>query len=142
MNGILESLGILNKMYSFSKRSAKNLESAHNDLQQLFNEVIKVIDCTIIFGHRTEEEQEHQFEMGHTKLHFPRSNHNHNPSLAVDVAPYPIDWHDRERFVYFAGIVKGIASGLNIKMRWGGDWSNDNDLHDQTWMDLPHYELL
>ena len=23
-----------------------------------------------------------------------------------------------------------------------GDWSNDNDLHDQTWMDLPHYELL
>lgn len=129
-------------MYQYSKSSEKKLESAHADLQHLFNKVIKVIDCTVVFGHRTKEEQEYQFEMGNTKLHFPQSNHNHNPSLAVDVVPYPIDWHDRERFVYFAGIVKGIASELGIKMRWGGDWSNDNDLHDQTWMDLPHYELL
>jgi len=25
------------------------------------------------------------------------------PSDAVDVAPYPIDWNDKERFYYFAG---------------------------------------
>lgn len=129
-------------MYSFSKRSKGKLESAHPDLQHLFNEVIKVIDCTVIFGHRNEAEQESMFDQGHTPLHFPKSNHNKKPSLAVDVVPYPIDWDDRERFVYFAGIVKGIAHSLNIQMRWGGDWSNDNDLHDQTWMDLPHYELL
>ena len=129
-------------MYKYSKRSIKKLESAHPDLQQLFNEVIKIIDCTVIFGHRTEAEQEEQHRLGHTSLHFPRSNHNKIPSLAVDVVPYPIDWHDRERFVYLAGIVKGIASQLGIKLRWGGDWDSDNELHDQTWMDLPHYELL
>ncbi len=129
-------------MYYYSKRSENNLSTAHPDLQQLFREVIKVIDCTIIFGHRTEEQQEHQFELGHTSLHYPKSKHNHNPSLAIDAVPCPIDWHDRERFVYFAGIVKGIAFQMNIKLRWGGDWDNDNQLRDQTWMDLPHYELL
>ncbi len=128
--------------YNYSKRSTKNLESAHPDLQHLFNEVIKVIDCTVIFGHRTEEQQEEQFRLGHTSLHFPKSKHNSNPSLAVDVVPYPIDWHKRERFVYFAGIVKGIASQLNIKIRWGGDWNSNNVLQDQTWMDLPHYEMM
>ena len=129
-------------MYEFSKHSREKLDSAHSDLQHLFNEVIKIIDCSVIFGHRTEKEQEIQYRLGHTSLHFPRSNHNQKPSLAVDVVPYPIDWHDRERFVYFAGIVKGVAFQLNVKIRWGGDWDNDNKLHDQTWMDLPHYELI
>lgn len=128
-------------MYYFSKRSKAALDSAHPDLQKLFNEVIKIIDCTIIYGHRTQEEQEEQFRLGHTSLHYPKSKHNQLPSLAVDVVPYPIDWHDRERFIYFAGIVKGVAEQLGIKMRWGGDWDNDNELRDQTWMDLPHYEL-
>ena len=118
------------------------MESAHPDLQHLFNEVIKYIDCTVIFGHRTEEEQEEQFRLGHTKLHFPRSKHNSKPSLAVDVVPYPIDWNNRERFVYFAGIVKGIAFNMGLVIRWGGDWDSDNDLRDQIWMDLPHYELI
>lgn len=128
-------------MYKFSNRSMEALASADDKLQLLFNEVIKVIDCTVIFGHRTEAEQEKQYSAGHTKLHYPRSKHNKFPSHAVDVVPYPIDWHNRERFVYFAGIVKGIAVQLDIKMRWGGDWDNDNQLRDQTWMDLPHYEL-
>ena len=129
-------------MYKYSAASKRKLESAHPDLQKLFNEVIKVHDCTVVFGHRTKEEQEDQFNQGHTKLHYPKSLHNSLPSKAVDVVPYPIDWNNRERFVYFAGIVIGIASQLDIEIRWGGDWDNDNDLKDQTWMDLPHYELL
>ncbi|MFA9409466.1 MAG: M15 family peptidase [Candidatus Dadabacteria bacterium] len=135
-------------MYSFSNRSIKNLESAHPDLQRLFNEVIKVIDCTVIFGHRTKEQQEEQFELGHTSLHFPRSLHNPKPSLAVDVVPYyanhkpHIDWHDTDKFYYFAGVVKGIASQLGIAITWGNDWDNDNDFKDTRWVDMPHYELL
>ncbi len=134
--------------YSFSKRSREKLESAHPDLQRLFNEVIKIFDCTIIFGHRTEEEQEEQFRLGHTSLHYPRSKHNGEPSLAIDAVPYyanhipHIDWEDWDKFYYFAGIVKGIAHGLGIGIIFGGDWDGDNELKDQTWFDLPHYELL
>lgn len=129
-------------MFKFSERSTRNLSSAHPDLQKIFNEVIKQIDCTVIFGYRTLEEQEEMVRLGHSELHFPKSKHNSKPAMAVDVAPYPIDWNNRERFVYFAGIVKGVAAQLDIKIRWGGDWDSDNDLHDQTWMDLPHYELI
>jgi hypothetical protein len=128
-------------MFKFSETSKDKLATVHPDLQRLFNEVIKVHDCTIVFGHRTKEQQEEQFQQGNTKLHYPKSLHNGIPSLAVDAVPYPIDWDNRERFVYFAGIVKGIASQLGISIRWGGDWDNDNQLRDQTWMDLPHFEL-
>lgn len=128
-------------MFSFSKRSAANLSSAHPELQRLFNAVIEVIDCTVIYGHRTREQQSDMVEQGYSKLHFPSSMHNSKPSLACDVVPYPIDWHDRERFVYFAGVVKGMAAVMDIPIRWGGDWDGDNQLHDQTWMDLPHFEL-
>lgn len=128
-------------MFQFSSSSINHLSSAHPDLQKLFNEVIKVIDCTIIFGHRNREQQEEMCEKGYSKLHFPDSMHNKTPSLAVDAVPFPIDWENRERFVFMAGIVKGIASQMGIKIRWGGDWDGDNELKDQKWMDLPHYEL-
>jgi len=64
-----------------------------------------------------------------------------SPARAVDVVPYPIDWDDREGFYAFGGFVKGVASQKGIKIRWGGDWDSDNDLHDQNFIDLPHFEL-
>ena len=51
-------------MYKFSKRSKDNLASADIKLQQLFNEVIKEFDCTVIYGHRTPEEQFELFKKG------------------------------------------------------------------------------
>ena len=63
-------------------------------------------------------------------------------SEAVDIAPYPINWKDTEKFYYVAGIVMGVAGMLGIELRWGGDWDRDDDLHDQTFMDLGHFELV
>ena len=42
---------------------------------------------------------------------------------------------------YFAGFVKGIALMLGIPIRWGGDWNGNNDLKDNNFDDLPHFEL-
>jgi peptidoglycan L-alanyl-D-glutamate endopeptidase CwlK len=36
----------------------------------------------------------------------------------------------------------GIAAKMGIKIRWGGDWDRDEELHDQTFFDLPHFELI
>lgn len=63
------------------------------------------------------------------------------PSNAVDIAPYPIDWNDRERFTYLAGHVKMAAHMLGIKVTWGGDWNNNNEVKDNNFDDLPHFEL-
>jgi len=129
-------------MPHFSERSLQKLETCRPELQRLFTEVIKHFDCTILCGHRTEHEQNEAFHAGRSKLKFPESRHNSSPSGAVDVAPWPIDWNDRERFYYFAGVVKGIAARMDIPMRWGGDWDDDTRVHDQTFFDLPHFELM
>jgi len=129
-------------MPSYSRRSSNKLKTCHPDLQRLFNEVVKHFDCTIICGHRSEEEQSDAYYSGRSRLRYPESKHNKQPSLALDVAPYPINWNDKERFYYFAGVVKGIATQMNIPIRWGGDWDTDTDVHDQTFFDLPHFELL
>ena len=81
------------------------------------------------------------FEEGFSKLQYPKGKHNQYPSLAVDVAPYPIDWKDRERFTYFAGFVMGIAASMGLTIRWGGDWDRDTELKDNNFDDLPHFEI-
>lgn len=135
-------------MPKFSQQSEEKLAMAHRDLITLFRAVIKVIDCTIIETYRDQAAQNKAFNEGNSKLKFPHGKHNHNPSLAIDAAPYPIDWEDTKRFYYFAGIVKGIAAQLKDQgkmthpIRYGGDWDSDNDLRDQTFQDLIHFELL
>ena len=134
-------------MYNFSERSLAKLDTVDTQLRKLFMEVIKIHDCAVIFGYRTKEEQEEMVEKGYSKLIYPNSKHNVLPSKAVDVVPYfanhnpKIDWQDTDKFYYFAGIVKGIASQLGIKITWGNDWDNDNDFKETKWVDMPHYEL-
>ena len=128
-------------MPKFSKKSKEKLETCDDNLIELFNEVINTYDCTIIIGHRTKEEQDEAFRTGKSKLKFPHSKHNEEPSMAVDVAPCPIDWKNTKRFYHFAGYVQGIAEKLGIPIRWGGDWDSDRDLDDQNFMDLVHFEL-
>jgi|TARA_R110000751_G_scaffold300438_1_gene412148 peptidoglycan L-alanyl-D-glutamate endopeptidase CwlK len=131
--------------FPFSKNSLIQLATTDQSLVTVFHAVSNVIDCTVICGIRTKEEQDEAFRVGASKTRWPDSKHNSAEigyrSRAVDVAPYPIDWNDRERFVYFAGIVKGVSSALGVKIRWGGDWDGDNDLRDQHFMDLVHFEL-
>lgn len=130
-------------MPSFGKASQKQLATAHKDLQKLFNEVVKDWDCTVIEGKRTEAQQRLNLASGASKT--LRSKHvfpAEGPSLAVDVAPYPIKWNDLNRFYAFAGYVVGRARGLGINIRWGGDWDSDRDFTDQTFNDLVHFELV
>ena len=68
------------------------------------------------------------------------------PSEAVDAGPWikkkGIPWGEPIQFYTFAGYVKGKASQLGIMIRWGGDWDGDNDVNDQAFNDLAHFELL
>jgi peptidoglycan L-alanyl-D-glutamate endopeptidase CwlK len=129
-------------MPTFGERSRNNLETCHEDLQKLFNEVIKHFDCSVICGHRGQEEQDKAFHNGWSKLKFPESKHNKTPALAADVVPYPVDWEAKQRFYMFVGIVRGIAAMMNIPIRCGADWDGDMEIKDQNFHDLPHFELL
>lgn len=135
-------------MPHFGTRSQTNLAECHTDLQTLFNEVIQHFDCSVIEGHRPEAEQNKAYYERRSKLQWPKSKHNKQPAMAADVVPYPIDWENTNRMRYFAGYVLGIAKMLkqqgrmNHEVRWGGDWDRDTKLRDQSFHDLPHFELL
>jgi len=129
-------------MPKFSERSMSRLSECHPDLIRLFKTVVEEFDCTIIEGHRGEDKQNEMVELGRSQLRWPLSNHNGKPSNAVDVAPYPVDWEDRERFLMFGGYVLGIAKGLEVKLRWGGDWNQDTQVKDNKFDDLPHFERV
>ena len=128
-------------MPKFSRKSLSKLETCDKRLQDLFLRVVKKFDCTILEGHRSKDRQNKLFDEGKSKLKYPKGKHNSLPSKAVDVAPYPIDWNDRERFTYFAGYVLGIAYQMGLKIRWGGDWDMDTQVKDNNFDDLPHFEI-
>lgn len=128
-------------MPKFSKQSMKNLVTCHVDLQKIFQEVVKDFDCTVICGYRNQESQNEAYSKGYSKVTYPNSKHNTLPSLAVDVTPYPINWNDTNRMRYFAGYVIGIAHGMNIHLRWGGDWNSNFELKDENFFDFAHFEL-
>lgn len=128
-------------MPKFGTRSKKHLATCHPSLQKLFETVVVYFDCSVLCGYRGKEEQDEAYRQGRSTKKYPLSRHNKQPSKAVDVVPYPIDWNDKERFYFFAGFVKGIATLMGIDIRWGGDWDSDTEVHDQTFFDLPHFEL-
>ena len=135
-------------MPQFGERSNKNLRECHRDLRVLFREVIEHFDCSIIEGFRPEDEQNKAYHAGKSKLMFPESKHNQDPSQAVDAVPFPVDWNDHRRMYMFGGFVLGVAARLysegkmNYRVRWGGDWDGDTENNDQTFHDLPHFELI
>tara|TARA_S200002703_G_scaffold155626_1_gene159992 strand:+ start:2114 stop:2506 length:393 start_codon:yes stop_codon:yes gene_type:complete len=129
-------------MASYSQKSQSRLQECHQDLIDLFGAVVQNFDNTILTGHRNKEDQNLAYFEGKSQLQWPNGKHNKYPSIAIDVAPYPIDWEDRERFTYFAGYVKGIAKGMGINIRWGGDWDSDTQVKDNSFDDLVHFELI
>ena len=124
-------------MPRYSKRSKERLKGVDVKLVNVLNELIKLMDVTIIEGLRSKERQQELLKKGATKVKYSK----HMEGKAVDVAPYPIDWKDRDRFHYMGGMVRAIGHQMNLKIRWGGDWDSDGEVKDNNFDDLVHIEL-
>ena len=116
-------------MPKFGRRSNLNLNTCHPKLQRLFREVVKHYDCSVLWGHRTQDQQNEMYLdiPPITTKQWPDSKHNQLPSMGIDVAPYPIDWDNTDRFCHFAGYVQHIADEMGIEIEWGGWWNNPKD---------------
>tara|TARA_Y100000361_G_scaffold5173_1_gene4469 strand:- start:183 stop:563 length:381 start_codon:yes stop_codon:yes gene_type:complete len=124
-------------MYKFGKRSRDRLKGVDSRLVNVLNELIKIMDVTVIEGLRSAERQKELLAKGASKVKYSK----HMEGKAVDIAPYPIDWDDRERFHYMGGMIRGIAKALNLDIRWGGDWDSDGEIKDNKFDDLVHIEI-
>ena len=124
-------------MYRFGKRSKQRMEGLDPRLRGVLDELIKIMDVTIIEGLRTPERQEELLKKGATKTKYSK----HILGKAVDLAPYPIDWDDRDTFHYMCGMIRGIAHVKNIPIRVGCDWDGDGQTKDNLFDDLVHAEI-
>mgnify|MGYP003131094247 FL=1 len=124
-------------MPKFGKRSRERLKGVDSRLVNVLNELIKIMDVTIIEGLRTKERQEELVAQGASKTKYSK----HIEGRAVDVAPYPVDWEDRERFHYMGGMIRGIGKQMGVNIRWGGDWDSDGEIKDNKFDDLVHVEI-
>ena len=125
-------------MYKFGKRSRERLKGVDTRIINVLNELIKMMDVTIIEGVRTKERQAELLKQGATKVKYSK----HMEGKAVDLAPYPIDWENRDGFYYMGGMIRGIAKQLGLKIRFGGDWDSDGDTKDNNFDYLVHIEIL
>jgi len=128
--------------YQFSEKSKDEFVSCHPKLMDVLSEAIKYTDFTILEGYRDPKRQDQLFRKGLSKAKAGESKHNSFPSMAVDLAPYPIDWKDTERFALLAGHILAISKRMGYNIRWGKDWDQDGDLNDQTFNDYAHFELM
>lgn len=131
--------------YSFGKSSLEKLNGVHPALQDLCFALLMYTDVSVIYGKRTEAQQQILVQQGLSKT--MNSKHLIQPdgfAHAVDVAPYPLDWDDSKRYYRLFGLMEALAPYHFPKgayLRWGGNWDCDDDLNDQSFMDLVHFEI-
>lgn len=140
-------------MPKFGKKSLEVRSTLHPDLVTIVDTVVEFFDISLIEGHRTEARQRELFSTGKSRVTWPHSKHNKNPSEAVDIMPYHsliphIDWEHTDSINHLAGFVRGVAvvlfqqGKISHLVRWGGDWDRDYDIRERrTFIDSPHYEL-
>jgi len=124
-------------MPKFGKRSRERMRGVDSRLINVMNELIKLMDVTIIEGLRTKERQEELVAKGASKTKFSK----HIEGKALDLSPYPIDWENRDGFYYMGGMIRGIAQQLGYDIRYGGDWDSDGQTKDNNFDDLVHIEI-
>jgi peptidoglycan L-alanyl-D-glutamate endopeptidase CwlK len=133
-------------MPSFGNVSKDRLATCHPDIQKVLEIAIKNgPDFTVVCGHRNEEDQNKAVAEGKSQTPWPTSNHNADPSVAVDIAPYfegGILWNDKEKFRCLISYVLGIGDALGIRLRSGADWDRDWSNDDHSFIDWPHLEII
>lgn len=142
-------------MPKFSNKSKEVLSWAHPELRKVMEEAINYFDFTVIESVRTEEQHNKNVENGNSKTTWDKSKHRARidnegkmTSWAVDIAPYPNPYKNNERFIYMAGFVMCVArrmyeqGKITHKIRWGGNWSMDDDPTTDSFFDGGHFELV
>lgn len=150
-------------MPKFGTRSERILKTVDPRLVSVLRDVILHVDFTVLTGRRGKDAQTEAWATGRSKVRWPDSKHNcplpeagvpkrnwkEDPkglSLAVDIAPWPIDWDDHRQFAFLAGQVTACARRDGLPLRWGGDWDGDGQGNwrdfDSYFNDLPHFEII
>ena len=142
-------------MPNFGTTSTARLSTCHPDLQVILKEAVRYIDFSVVYGHRTPDEQLRLYGKGRVNgiimdkakvvtycdgVEKP-SKHNKYPSDAADIIPYPSGWAATEfEWGYLLGVVIGIADQfykegrISHQVESGAFWTK--------FVDRPHIQLI
>ena len=131
--------------FSFGMNSLKRYNTLTYNMQWVMREslMIGLMDFSIAYGHRGEQEQNEAYVEGSSTKRWPYSKHNKIPSPAVDIYPYVNGKvsYNKLHCCVLAGIVLATAAKLGINIRWGGNWDMDGEpITDQSLQDFGHFE--
>ncbi len=115
-------------MAKFSNSSLILLDECHPDIQIIMHRAIEIYDFKVLCGYRDKEAQNAAYPQ-FSSLRWPESKHNQKPSRAIDIAPYPVDWNDLNRFYKLDGVVETVADWFSIPIVWGGTFNNFDGGH-------------
>ena len=120
--------------FKLSQRSLNNLKGVDEDLVAVVKRAIEIteIDFGVTEGIRTLDRQEELFKKGLSKT----MKSKHLIGRAVDVVAYvngKVSW-EKEDYYPIALAMERAAIELNVKIRWGGDFT--------SFFDGPHFELI
>ena len=128
-------------MARFGRQSMDRLEGVDPVLVDWALRVVSIMDCSVVYGVRTEAEQRHMVAIGASKTmksyHLVQAD---GLGHALDLAPYPIDWNDLDRFFILGGVGLAIAHEMGVPITWGRDWDRDWIFTDQDFNDFPHWQ--
>ena len=139
--------------HRYGRASRAKLNTCHPLLAQVAERALELspYDITIVWGGRTQAEQNALFESGASYARFPDSKHNvlgddgEMRSEAIDFAPWVasrVPWNDTHVFAVVAGAFFAAAAEIGVSLRWGGDWDGDGSTEDQTLLDWGHIEMI
>ncbi|UTQ80243.1 L-alanyl-D-glutamate peptidase [Escherichia phage PO103-1] len=123
------------------QRSLDRLKGVNPSLVAVFKRACETMpfDVAVLEGLRSYERQQELLKQGATKVSVSR----HMSGNALDIAPYPIDWNDLERFQIVAEHMFKAAEELGVVIRWGGTWERTftKPVKWAKFLDAPHFEL-
>jgi len=155
-------------MATFGRKSKEIMATVHPDLQTVLDYAIRIVDFTILRGACTAEEQFELFKQGRKKVgdawiiankkkvvtykdgHIMKSRHQYKE--AIDIAFYRktiphIIWDDDKANYYLVGIVLGAAEmlrqygAIENEIISGANWDGDEELDDQSFYDVFHFQI-
>jgi peptidoglycan L-alanyl-D-glutamate endopeptidase CwlK len=145
-------------MYKLSKTSQSRLDTCDDYIVKVIEKAIELspIDFGVAQGSRTIAQQRQYFNDGKSKINPDNYDVDVLPQKAKHIvtADYPkagaVDIYgyvngatwDAKVLCHIAGVIMAVDKMYENRLRWGGNWDGDGEIiTDQTFQDLPHFEL-
>jgi peptidoglycan LD-endopeptidase CwlK len=124
--------------YPYSKSSLEKLQGVHPKLIDFAFELANIIDCRLVYGVRSDEEQHKLFKEGRSSKDGYEHKSNHQTKedgygYALDILPLPKNINmysddgseDNIRWGQFDGACHALAHMMGIKIRTGFKWRDN-----------------